>query len=91
MNTIDFDDNRNFCKYLTKLLAEGDFETFQCLLTDNGHTLTEFIDLTINALMPPPDLTAYFGAVQRYLTTGEMSWAQTPNGGRLKQCHGLPC
>jgi hypothetical protein len=72
MNTIDFDDNRNFCEYLTKLLADHDYETFQCLLADHGHTLTDFVDLTINALMPPPNLTGYFLAIRTYITTGEL-------------------
>lgn len=72
MNTIDFDENRFFCEHLTKLLAQGEFKTFQCLLADHGHTLTDFIELTINALMPPPDLTGYFWAIQRFITTGEL-------------------
>lgn len=72
MNTIDFDDNRNFCEYLTKLLADGDHETFQCLLADHGLTLTDFADLTINSLMPPPNLTGYFLAIRTYITTGEL-------------------
>jgi hypothetical protein len=72
MNTIDFDDNRNFCEYLIKLLADGEYETFQCLLSDHGHTLTDFVDLTINALMPPPNLTGYFLAIRTYITTGEL-------------------
>ena len=72
MNNIDFDENRFFCEHLSKLLAQGEFETFQCLLADHGHTLTDFVDLTVNALMPPPDLTAYFWAVQRFIATGEL-------------------
>lgn len=72
MNTIEFDENRHFAEYLVKLLAQSDFETFQCLLADNGHTLTDFVDLTVNALMPAPDLTGYYHSVQRYITTGEL-------------------
>ena len=72
MNTIDFDENRHFAEYLVKLLARGEFKTFQCLLADNGHTLTDFVDLTVNALMPPPDLTAYYHSIQRYIATGEL-------------------
>lgn len=72
MNTIDFDDNRNFCEYLTKLLADGDYETFQCLLADHGLTLTDFVNLTINALIPPPNLTGYFLAIRSYINTGEL-------------------
>lgn len=72
MNTIDLDDNRNFCEYLTKLLADGDYETFQCLLAYHGLTITDFVDLTINALMPPPNLTGYFLAIRTYITTGEL-------------------
>ena len=72
MNTIDFDDNRHFCEHLVQLLTEGDFKTFQCLLADHGLTLTDFADLTINALMPPPDLTGYFLAVRHYINTGEL-------------------
>ncbi|MDZ7893238.1 MAG: hypothetical protein U5L73_15980 [Rhodoferax sp.] len=72
MNTIDFDENRYFCEHLTKLLAEGDYETFQCLLADHGHTLTDFVNLTINALMPPPDLTGYFLSVRTFINTGEL-------------------
>lgn len=70
MNTIDFDENRNFAEYLVKLLAQQEFKTFQCLLADHGLTLTDFVDLTINTLMPPPDLTTYYHAVQQYITTG---------------------
>ena len=73
MQTIDFDQNRFFCEHLINLLAEGEFKTFQCLLADNGHTLTDFVDMTINALMPAPDLTAYFWALQKYIGTGEMT------------------
>ncbi len=72
MNTIDFDENRYFCEHLIKLLAEGDYKTFQCLLADHGLTLTDFVDLTINALMPPPNLTGYFLAIRTYITTGEL-------------------
>jgi hypothetical protein len=73
MNTIEFEENRHFAEHLVKLLAEGDFKTFQCLIADHGLTLTDFVDLTINALMPPPELTGYFGAVQKFIATGEMS------------------
>lgn len=73
MNTIDFDDNRHFCEYLVKLLAQHEFKTFQCLLADHGYTLTDFVDMTVNALMPPPDLTGYYHAVQKFIATGEMS------------------
>jgi hypothetical protein len=73
MNTIDFDQNRNFCEYLAALLASQEFKTFACLLSDNGMTLTDYIDQTIDALMPPPDLTGYFAAIQKYIGTGEMT------------------
>ena len=72
MNTNDFDQNRYFCEHLIQLLAEGDYKTFQCLLADHGLTLTDFVDLTINALMPPPDFTGYFLAVRHYINTGEL-------------------
>jgi hypothetical protein len=72
MNTIDFDQNRYFCEHLIDLLAKQEFRTFQCLLADHGHTLSDFIDLTIDALMPPPDLTTYYHAVQQYIVTGVM-------------------
>jgi hypothetical protein len=72
MNTIEFDENRHFAEYLVKLLAQGDFKTFQCLIADHRLTLTDFVDLTVNALMPPPDLITYYHAVQRYITTGEL-------------------
>ena len=72
MNTIDFDENRYFCEHLVKLLTDGDYKTFQCLLADHGLTLTDFVDLTINTLMPSPDLTGYFLAVRHYINTGEL-------------------
>ena len=72
MNTIDFDENRYFFFFFFKLLAEDDLKTFQCLLADHGLTLTDFVDLTINALMPPPNLTGYFLAIRTYITTGEL-------------------
>lgn len=73
MHTIDFDQNRFFCEHLTKLLTDGEFKTFACLLADHGLTLTDYIDQTVNALMPPPDLTAYFWALQKYIGTGEIT------------------
>jgi hypothetical protein len=72
MNTVEFDENRHFIEHLVKLLAQGEYKTFQCLIADHGLTLTDFVDLTINALLPPPDLTGYYHAVQRYITTGEI-------------------
>lgn len=73
MNTIELDENRYFAQHLIDLLAAQEFKTFQCLLTDNGMTLTDFVDTTINALMPPPDLTTYYHAIQRYIVTGAIS------------------
>lgn len=72
MNSIDFEEKRHFCDYLIELLENQEFKTFECLLADHGLTLTDFIDLTINALMPPPDLTGYFLAVRHYINTGEL-------------------
>lgn len=72
MNSIAFDENRHFCEHLNKLLAQSDFKTFQSLLTEHRLSLTDFVDLTIDALMPPPDFTSYFWAVQRFIATGEL-------------------
>jgi hypothetical protein len=72
MNTIDFEESRHFTEHLVRLLAQGEYKTFQCLIADHGLTLTDFVDLTINALLPPPDLTGYYHAVQRYITTGDI-------------------
>jgi hypothetical protein len=72
MNTVEFDENRHFTEHLVSLLAHGEYKTFQCLIADHGLTLTDFVDLTINALLPPPDLTGYYHAVQRYITTGDI-------------------
>jgi hypothetical protein len=72
MNTVEFDENRHFTEHLVKLLSQGEYKTFQCLIADHGLTLTDFVDLTINALLPPPDLTGYYHAVQRYITTGDI-------------------
>ena len=72
MNTIDFDENRFFVQRLIELLYAQRFEDFQSVLLAHGMTLTDFIDATINALTPPPDLTQYFWAIQRYITTGEL-------------------
>ncbi len=72
MNTVEFDENRHFTEHLVKLLAQGEHKTFQCLIADHGLTLTDFVNLTINALLPPPDLTGYYHAVQRYITTGDI-------------------
>ena len=73
MSTIQFDENRYFCEYLCGLLDAQEFKTFQCLLADNGHSLNDFVDMTVDALMPPPNLVSYFEAVQKYIKTGEMT------------------
>jgi hypothetical protein len=73
MNSIAFDENRLFCDHLIELLANQEFKTFQCLLADHGLTLTDFTELTIDALIPPPNFTGYFEAVQKFIHTGEMT------------------
>lgn len=73
MNTIDFDENRKFCEEMSNLLAHEKFKTFECLLADNGHSLTDYLNLMIDALMPQPDLSGYFWAVQNYARTGEIT------------------
>ena len=64
--------DKNFCEYQQDLLNKGEFQTFECLLCDNGLTLSEYIKKVADSVLPPPDLNCYFEALRKFTTTGEM-------------------
>ena len=64
--------DKNFCEYQQNLLDKGEFKTFECLLTDNGLTISEYIQMTANSVLQPPDLNGYFEALKKFTVTGQM-------------------
>lgn len=72
MNTIDFDENRHFVAHVIEALNAHRFDDFESLLSEHHMSLSQFVTATIDALLPLPDLTSYYLAIQRFMNEGEL-------------------